>query len=135
MKSITLPLFPSYVFCRFDIHARLPILVTPGVNFIVGVGKAPIPVEPEEMAGIHQVMQSGLAAQPWPYLKAGEMVEVQTGPLEGLKGMIVRTKGCDRLIVMVTLLMRSVSVEIDRRWVKPIGVSPRPVRIAEVACR
>jgi len=135
VKSITLPLFPSYVFCRFDIHARLPILVTPGVNFIVGVGKAPIPVEPEEMAGIHQVMQSGLAAQPWPYLKAGEMVEVQTGPLEGLKGMIVRTKGCDRLIVMVTLLMRSVSVEIDRRWVKPIGVSPRPVRIAEVACR
>ena len=135
VKSITLPLFPSYVFCRFDIHARLPILVTPGVNFIVGVGKAPIPVEPEEMAGIRQVMHSGLAAQPWPYLKAGEMVEVQTGPLEGLKGMIVRTKGCDRLIVMVTLLMRSVSVEIDRRWVKPIGVSPRPVRIAEVACR
>ena len=63
------------------------------------------------------------------------MVELQTGPLEGLKGMIVRTKGCDRLIVMVTLLMRSVSVEIDRRWVKPIGASPRPVRIAEVASR
>jgi len=37
--------------------------------------------------------------------------------------------------VMVTLLMRSVSVEIDRRWVKPVGGSPKPVRIAEVACR
>jgi len=95
--------------------------VTPGVNFVVGVGKTPIAVDPQEISSVRHVMMSGLATQPWPYLKAGEMVEVQTGPLEGLKGIIVRTKGQERLVVMVTLLMRSVSVEIDRRWVKPVS--------------
>jgi transcription antitermination factor NusG len=124
-KSITLPLFPSYIFCRFNVHDRLPVLITPGVNAVVGVGKTPTAVDPEEISNIRHVMESGLATQPWPYLKAGETVEVQTGPLEGLKGIIVREKGCDRLVVMVTLLMRSVSVEIDRQWVKPIKTAGR----------
>src|SRR6266478_5155963 len=28
--EVSAPLFPGYVFCRFDAHNRLPILVTPG---------------------------------------------------------------------------------------------------------
>jgi len=40
VKSLCLPLFPGHVFCRFDINARLPILITPGVNFVVGVGNS-----------------------------------------------------------------------------------------------
>ncbi len=39
VKSVSLPLFPSYIFCKFDVHARFPILVTPGVNFVVGCRK------------------------------------------------------------------------------------------------
>jgi transcription antitermination factor NusG len=124
VKSLTLPLFPSYLFCRFDLRARLPILVTPGVNFIVGAGNAAVAVDAEEIDAVRKVVQSGLTTQPWPYLKAGETVEVQTGPLEGLRGIIVRAKGSDRLVVMVSLLMRSVSVEIDRHWVKPVRESP-----------
>src|SRR5688572_21017420 len=30
------PLFPGYIFCRFDTNRRLPILITPGVVHIVG---------------------------------------------------------------------------------------------------
>ena len=36
MKQLMLPLFPGYVFCRFDLNHRLPILVTPGVLQVVG---------------------------------------------------------------------------------------------------
>lgn len=35
-KEIKLPLFPSYVFCRFDACSQVPILTTPGV-VIAGV--------------------------------------------------------------------------------------------------
>ena len=36
VKELELPLFPGYLFCRFDVNSRLPILVTPGVKLIVG---------------------------------------------------------------------------------------------------
>ncbi len=120
VKALSLPLFPSYVFCRFDIHSRLPILITPGVQTVIGIGKTPVAVDEAEIAAVHQMLSSGVPTQPWPYLQVGEEVRVEEGPLEGLTGIVVRTKGADRLVVSVSLLMRSVSVEIDRRWIKPI---------------
>jgi transcriptional antiterminator NusG len=122
-KAITLPLFPSYVFCRFDVHSRLPILTTPGVNFVVGMGRSPISVDPQEITAVRNVLDSGVATRPWPYLKAGELVRIETGPLEGLTGIVVRTKGSQRLVISVSLLMRSVSVEIDRVNVKPLAAA------------
>ena len=96
VKTLSLPLFPGYVFCRFDLHTRLPILVTPGVMAVVGVGKAPVAIEDGEILAIHRVIDSGLPTQRWPYLNCGEMVRVETGPLEGLTGIVVRMKGSDR---------------------------------------
>jgi len=120
VKSISLPLFPSYVFSRFDINARLPILITPGVNFVVGAGKTPTAVDEAEIAAVRHILEAGLTMQPWPYLREGETVRVEEGALEGLTGIVVRAKGVDRLIVSVTLLMRSVSVEIERSAVRPL---------------
>ena len=121
VKPLTIPLFPGYVFCRFNVNSRLPILVTPGVMAVVGVGKAPVAIDESEIVAIQRVIDSGLPAQRWPYLNCGETVRVEAGPLEGLSGIVVRMKGTDRLVVSVSLLMRSVSVEIDRKFVKPLG--------------
>src|SRR5215469_10463971 len=35
-KEIRLPVFPGYLFCRFNEMLRLPILTTPGVLHVVG---------------------------------------------------------------------------------------------------
>ena len=40
IKSIELPLFSGYVFCRFNVNDRLPVLTIPGVNSIVGIGRS-----------------------------------------------------------------------------------------------
>src|SRR5437016_11411375 len=45
VKRVDMPLFPGYVFCRFDPQRRLPILITPGVVSVVGIGKAPAPID------------------------------------------------------------------------------------------
>jgi len=124
VKTLVQPLFPGYVFCRFDVGARLPILTTPGVNSIIGVGKIPVPVDPEEITAIRSVIDSGIASYPCDYLKDGESVRVESGPLEGLVGIVQPSKNSDRLIVSLTLLMRSVSVEIDRSWVKRVAAEP-----------
>src|SRR5665213_2020004 len=51
-------LFPGYIFGRFDALYRLPILVTPGVQAIVGCGKLPTAVDDGEIAAIRQVLES-----------------------------------------------------------------------------
>ena len=120
IKTTRTPLFPGYMFCRFEINARLPILITPGVQFVVGAGRTPLAVDEEEIAAVRQIAISGQTMQPWPYLKAGDPVEIDRGPLEGLRGVLVRIQDVDRLVVSVSLLMRSVAVELDSRSVKPL---------------
>jgi transcription antitermination factor NusG len=122
-KRCSQPLFSNYVFCRFDIRSRLPILITPGVKAVVGHGKMPIAVDEMELETIRRVLESKAPSLPWSYLREGERVTVMAGPLTGLTGIVVREKGCDRLVISITLLMRSVAVEIDRRCVKPVNDS------------
>ena len=123
-KEVTVPLFPGYVFCRFEAQKRLPILVTPGVIAVVGSGKSPIPVADTEIAAIQTVVASGFRAEPWPFLEVGQRVRVETDVLQGLEGILVSLKGHQRIVVSVSLLRRSVALEIDRSAVRPIGTAP-----------
>ena len=120
LRMVELPLFPSYVFCRFDVLKRLPILVTPGVIAIVSRGRVPIPVEQAEIAGIQTLVGSGAQAEPWPYLEVGERVRIEDTALRGVEGILLSVKGDRRVVVSVSLLQRSVALEIDRASVSPI---------------
>ncbi len=119
-KTVELPLFPGYVFSRFDARDRLPVLTVPGVLHIVSMNHVPAPVDAEEILAIQKVIKSGAVAQAWPFTKAGQLVRVTCGSLQGLEGIILRLKN-DYLIVSLTLLQRSVAVEVNRHWVCPIG--------------
>ena len=142
-KEIESPLFPGYLFCRFNPLERLPILKTPGVMEIVGCNRKPIPIDEQEIQAIQRMMESSLARQPWPYLEVGERVRIQSGALRGLVGVLVALKGNYRLVLSVTLLKRSVAVEIDAAAVQAWRASPtvrspestaaRPLRLEVVA--
>jgi transcription antitermination factor NusG len=118
-REAHLPVFPGYVFCRFDPADRLPILTTPGVVHIVGSGKTPVPVSQEEIFSIRTVMESGLEVQPAPFLHIGEHVVIQEGPLRGVEGILVDFKGLQELVISVTLLQRSLKILIGRQSVGP----------------
>ena len=121
-KQAQAPLFPGYVFCRFDVRDRLPVLVTPGVISVVGRGRVPVPVEDTEIAAIQTVVTSGYHAEPWPYLEIGQKVRIEADSLRGLEGILVNFKGNDRIVLSVSLLRRSVALEIDRSAVRPLDV-------------
>jgi transcription antitermination factor NusG len=114
MVEKELPLFPGYVFCRFDPQFRLPILTTPGVVSIVSSGKTPLPIPHAEIASIRTAIASGLLVSPCAYLREGERVRVLEGPLEGVEGILVRQKNQSRIVLSVEMLERSVAVEIER---------------------
>ena len=120
MQEFEMPLFPGYFFCRFNLLDRLPILTTPGVIQIVGIGKTPIPVDEEEVIALQTAVRADIPRHPWPFLKVGERVRVEAGPLSGLEGVLLNFKGRSRLVLSVSLLQRSVAVEVDGEWVTPI---------------
>jgi len=113
--EVRLPLFPGYLFCRFDIaRHRVQVLRTFGVLRIVGTGHSATPVDDAELTAIERVVSAGVVAEPWPYLQAGESVRIRSGALAGMEGVLVKSKGQCRLVVSVSLLQRSVAVEIER---------------------
>jgi transcription antitermination factor NusG len=119
-KEIDLPLFDGYVFCRFNPLNRLPVLAVPGVVHVVGVARNPLPIDDTEIAAIQTAVKSGLPRQPWPFLEIGHTVKIEHGPLCGAEGILLGFRGNRRLVLSVTLLQRSVAVQVDESWVQPI---------------
>jgi transcription antitermination factor NusG len=116
VKEVEQPLFPGYLFCRFDFQNRRPVITTPGVLQIVGYGRTAISVSDEEIQSLQLVVSSGMPKQPWPYLEVGQRVRVNYGTLSGLEGILVNLKGNHRVILSVTLLQRSVAMEVETSW-------------------
>jgi len=121
VREVSAPLFPGYLFCRFDVQKRLPILVTPGVIGVVGRGRIPVPVADSEILSIQKIVSSGVAAEPYPYLELGQRVRIQDHILRGLEGILIGHRGSHRVVVSVTLLQRSVALEIERSRVSLVS--------------
>ena len=124
-KSVELPLFPGYVFCRLNPEKRFPLLTIPGVLNFVGVGRTPAAIDDSEIGAIQATVGSGLVAEPYPFLDIGQRVRLEEGPLAGLEGFMVEFRKQQRIAVSISLLRRSVAVEIDRHWVRPLDANGR----------
>jgi transcription antitermination factor NusG len=121
IKTVERPLFPGYLFCRFYQGDRLPVLVTPGVVGVVGLGKTPVPIPEAEIQAVEAIIRSGLPAMPWPFLRVGQRLLMERGPLRGVEGILQEIKSCYRFVVSVNLLQRSVAAEVESDWVRPVG--------------
>jgi transcription antitermination factor NusG len=117
------PLFPRYVFCRFDRLQRATVLKTPGVISLISFGGAPAVVANEEIQRVQLMAASGRRLEPWSYLDQGDRIRIERGPLRGVEGIVVELKGDCRLVVSVTLLQRSVAVTLDRDTVVPVSTT------------
>lgn len=120
VKTLEVPLFPGYLFCRFQPGERGGVLDAPGVIQILGIGGTPSPVSDVEIGAIQTLVTSRLMLTPWPYLRSGQRVRIEHGPLAGVDGLVVKAEdGKPRVVVSVTLLQRSVAAEIERDWISP----------------
>ena len=124
IKELDLPLFPGYVFCSFEPAQHGLVVSSPGVASVVKFGLELAPVAPDELESVELLIKSRLDLMPWPRIECGERVCIEEGPLKGLEGVVVRHRSDLRLVVSVMLLQRSVSVEVDHRWLRPERYSP-----------
>ena len=148
-RDTAVPLFPEYLFCRMNPDNRVPVLMTPDVVHITGVGETLLPVDEQQISAIQHVGKSGVSMIPSPYLQTGQVVCLENGPLNGLSGIILRIKSGLKFVLSVSLLRRSVAVDVNRGWigeahrvrplgraagVQPIRSSARPNPEGDIVC-
>jgi transcriptional antiterminator NusG len=120
-KSVDRPLFPGYVFCRFEAQRRFPLLTIPGVLHVVGIGRIPSPIDDAEILAIQNVTRSHLQVEPWPFLESGERVRLTKGPLSGVEGFLIRPQSQHRVVLNLPILKQGIAVEIEHNWIEPSG--------------
>jgi transcription antitermination factor NusG len=123
VKSLSVPLFPCYVFVRSELARTLDIMTTPGIHTFVMSGSRPASIPSVEIDTIRRGIENGRNVEPHPYLKAGERVRVKSGPLEGIEGILVRKKNLFRLVLSVEMLGKAAALEVDASLVDRLGAS------------
>ena len=122
-KWVEFPMFRSYVFVRTKIKNTLFVLQTPGVVKIIKFGDEVTVVRNESIEAIKLMIEGGYNPEPLNYFIQGDPVEVKDGPLKGLVGEVIRLDKNDRLVVRVDAIQHSVSIQINRGFLKPIKIN------------
>ena len=126
IRTVEKPIFPGYIFGRFEAADRLQILRGAGVAGIVGHAGLGYPITDDEMNSVLALLRSGSEVFGTPFLPVGARVRVRAGPLAGAMGVLQQIRSGYRLVVSLEFLQRSVAVELDSAMVEPMRVSEEP---------
>jgi transcription antitermination factor NusG len=111
--DLDLALFPGYVFVHINLRDQLSVLRVPSLISLVGFGGAPTPLSSAEI----EVLKCGLSrvpCEPHPFLQIGERVNIKSGPLSGMSGILLERRSHGyRLVVNVDLIKQACAVEVD----------------------
>jgi transcription elongation factor/antiterminator RfaH len=127
---VQLPLFPGYVFVRMAMRDRLRVLQVPGLVQLVSFQGAPAALPDTEIETLRNALTAGVLAQPHQYLNVGSKVEICRGPLQGMRGILLRHQGQFRIVISVEMIMRSIVVEVEATDVMALERKNSPIRIA-----
>jgi transcriptional antiterminator RfaH len=114
--------FPRYLFARldFDIIPLSSVAWMPGVRRIVSSGSQPTPV-PDEVVELVRGRLEEIEEVRYGNLRQGDRVRITSGPLRDLEAIFDQpTSSADRVRVLLDVMGRLTSVEIDPSEIKPI---------------
>ena len=119
-KWVEFPLFRSYIFVKTEIKNALFVLQTLGVVKVVKLGGEVAVIQNDSIQAIKLMIEGGYSPEATDYFVKGDPVEVKDGPLKGLVGEVIRVDNHDRLVVRVDAIQHSVSVQINRAFLKSV---------------
>lgn len=114
-KKIEVPLFNSYVFVHSTEDKIPTVLQTPGIAWNIRHNNKPAILHPRELETIKRFLLSGLFIESYlgEDLLKGDIVEIQDGPLKGLKGKVERTSEGEKFTVALESIGYSLLVTLD----------------------
>jgi transcriptional antiterminator RfaH len=114
-----LPLFAGYVFLRADEDERVKALKSNRTSQWIGVTDQD--KLRRDLASVNRLILAKAPITVEQRLAPGTRVRVKAGPFMGAEGIVEHCRGACRLIVEVTFLQQSVSVQIDELLVEKTG--------------
>lgn len=115
------PVFPGYVFMHTDITGRFNALRTNHISKVIEVH------DPEtlmlELRMIHHALSTDTPVYPVEFVNIGQHVRVKSGPMKGIEGIVIRKGKKYRIVLTVTSIMQSISLEVEADTVVPLHAS------------
>jgi len=117
--AVDLPIFPNYVFLCGEIEDAYNADRNGRLVNILSVADQERLVW--ELGNVRKAIKAQMTLDTCPHLHEGMCVEVRSGPMGGLQGVVdKRCRQLNRLVLQVDMLGRAVSVEVDASLLDPI---------------
>lgn len=114
VRDVLRPLFPGYLFVQVP-HQRgrlRPVELTTGIRQLIKCGDAPAMIGDTFIRGLKAREVDGAIVKPDQPYQIGQSIRITAGALEGQIATILELNACDRVVVLMQLLSRSVKVQI-----------------------
>jgi len=108
------PLFPGYVFVYTDIAGRQVVRNSSLIANLLVVHE-----QDKLLSQLNQVkfaLEHQATIELLPQFTTGMTVQVKSGPLKGLEGIVVKVKNNTRIILNVDFIQQSLAVEVSAEW-------------------
>jgi transcriptional antiterminator RfaH len=120
------PLFPSYLFLWGNRQERISALTTGRIVQSLEVGDQQGLWR--DLTQVKRLLDSGVAVRPEGKLIPGATVEISSGPLTGLRGVILTEASKKRFVVQVDFLQQGASVLLDDFYLTPLASDERQIK-------
>lgn len=118
--KIEQPLFPGYIFTRISAREKLKVVSVPSVIRMLSFNEVPVPVNDSDIEALMLCVSRGGTLRPHHFTAIGERVKVKEGMFDGLEGFVIRHHNGCSLVVTVSLIQQSVSLEIEESFLERV---------------
>lgn len=130
-KTVHWPLFPGYVFVRFEPEEASAVLSVPGSVQVIGVGGRPASISDADIENVKRfaacLAETGSVPKPVPLIEEGQKVIVRSGPFSGVRGQVLERRAADRVLIQVglTTIGQALKIEVGAGDVEPAAAGMR----------
>lgn len=123
VTQITRPLFPRYIFARFNPQSLLrKVSYTRGVLKVVSFNAKPAPIDAEVVELLKARTGSDGFFSVGEALKPGDLVRIKDGPWKALVGVVERNiQAGERVQLLLTAINYQGRLMIEREWIEKVG--------------
>lgn len=118
VKSVEIPLLPSYVFVKTHYTDFSKFYHFPGFLRFVSMEGRPCTLKEDDINLLRQLVRGDLQTKVSSNCKVGDVVRVIKGPLRGWEGRIERKMGESRIVFHFSSIQQAISVDIPAHFVE-----------------
>jgi transcription antitermination factor NusG len=125
-KWIEAPLFSCYVFVKADPRERLLALTPEGVVRMLGRHGQPSIIPEFEITAVKNMLAHDFDPEPIPHVMPGDLLEITSGPLAGMRGVLQALQGRQRFVIVFEAIGQAVAINIEHSQIRKISAPSKP---------